>query len=73
MGWKPEVFVEGKWARNALVFATEPEALASARELMDRWMNVRDARAIEVVGEPATHFFDREAVGVSCNRPIPNP
>ena len=69
MGWKPEVFVEGKWSRNGLVFATEAEALASARELMDRWMNVRDARAIEVVGEPATHFFN--PLAVSCNRPLP--
>jgi hypothetical protein len=23
MSWKPEVFVEGKWSRNALVFATK--------------------------------------------------
>jgi len=70
MGWKPEVFVEGKWSRNGVTFATEPEALASARELMDRWMNVKDARAVEVVGEPATHIFTVDMQGVRRNMPI---
>jgi hypothetical protein len=28
MPWKPEVFVEGKWSQNQLVFATREEAEA---------------------------------------------
>jgi len=45
--WKPEVFVQGSWAQNALVFATEAEARDNARELMGRWMLVEDYRAVE--------------------------
>ena len=48
MNWKPEVMVAGngdKWSQNALVFATEAEALQSARDLMSRWMMVMDCRA----------------------------
>jgi hypothetical protein len=71
MGWKPEVFVEGGWSRNSLVFRTEAEALASANELAWRWVNVEDTRAVEVVGEPATHVFVPDEVGLSCNRPLP--
>lgn len=70
MGWKPEVYVEDKWSRNSLVFATEEEAIASAKELMDRWMNVTAARAVEVPGEPATHKFDPSGP-FSPNVPLP--
>jgi hypothetical protein len=48
MSWKPEVFVQGKWSRNGLVFATKEEAERSARDLMNRWMLVEDCRAVEV-------------------------
>lgn len=48
MAWKPEVFVEGKWSRNGLVFETEEEAKRSASDLMYRWINVQDSRAVEV-------------------------
>ena len=47
MSFKPEVFVEGKWSQNSLVFATEDEAKAKARELMSRWTLVQDSRAVE--------------------------
>jgi hypothetical protein len=47
MAWKPEVFVEGKWSSNALVFETEAEAKASAEDLMMRWFAVNDARAVQ--------------------------
>lgn len=47
MAWKPEVKVGGEWARNGLVFATEEEAKANARDLMGRWMLVTDYRAVE--------------------------
>lgn len=46
MTWKPEVRVNGQWSQNALVFATEEEAMLSARDLMNRWMLVEDARTV---------------------------
>lgn len=48
MSFKPQVKVAGngdKWCDNALRFATEAEALASARDLMMRWMLVTDCQA----------------------------
>lgn len=48
MSWKPEVFVENKWSRNGLVFATKEEAEDNAKELMYRWVSVCDSRAVEV-------------------------
>jgi hypothetical protein len=66
MGWKPEVLVENKWSRNGLVFASEQEAKDNARDLMNRWMNVQDSRAVEVVGEPANYsYLDRQLVAVT--------
>lgn len=50
MNWKPEVQTAGNgdsWSQNSLVFATEAGALASARDLMGRWMLVTDCRAAE--------------------------
>ena len=47
MSYKPEVFVEGKWAGNGLRFATEEEALESGRELLSRWFVPTDYRATE--------------------------
>ena len=46
MSWKPEVFVEGKWSQNGLVFETEKEAADNARDLMGRWIMVCDSRAV---------------------------
>lgn len=42
MSWKPAVEVNGdpKWSYNALRFETKEEALASAKDLMDRWLMV---------------------------------
>jgi hypothetical protein len=56
MAWKPEVFVENKWSRNALVFATEQEASDNARDLMFRWLLVTDSRAVEV-DEPVNYRY----------------
>jgi hypothetical protein len=41
--WKPVVQTDntGKWYGNALRFATQEEAQASARDLAMRWMLVR--------------------------------
>lgn len=48
MPWKPEVFVEGKWSQNSLVFATESEAAEHAHNLFMRWTPCESSRAVEV-------------------------
>lgn len=42
MSWKPAVQVNGDptWSYNALRFETKEEAMASARDLMNRWLLV---------------------------------
>ena len=47
--WKPEVQTvnDEKFYQNNLAFATEAEALYSARDLMNRWLLVTDCRAVE--------------------------
>jgi hypothetical protein len=49
MSWKPEVIADssGKWAGNALRFATREEAEANVRALAGRWILVRDTRVVE--------------------------
>lgn len=50
MSWKPAIATvesNGKFYTNNLAFATEEEALESARDLMMRWMLVTDYRAQE--------------------------
>ncbi len=47
MSWKPEVMVSGKWAGNALVFATREEAEQNASDLLMRWFVPTDSRAVE--------------------------
>ena len=47
MSWKPEVFLEGKWSANGLVFATEKEAADNAAALLMRWFVPTDSRAVE--------------------------
>ena len=49
MSWKPEVIADnsGKWCGNGLRFATSDEAEANVRNLMMRWMMVRDTRVVE--------------------------
>ena len=50
MSWKPEVKVTnngGQWSQNNLAFATEAEALESARDLFNRWFLCEDFRAAE--------------------------
>lgn len=37
MSYRPMVLVGREWAGNGVRFATEDEALASARDLMSRW------------------------------------
>lgn len=67
MSWKPEVFVDNQWSRNALVFATEQEAKDNARDLMMRWFAVSDSRAVEV-DEPVNYaYVNRELKAVSSD------
>ncbi len=49
MSFKPEVIADssGKWAGNALRFATREEAEADVRDLMNRWFLVRETRVVE--------------------------
>ena len=37
----------GKWAGNGVRYATREEAEAGARDLMSRWMLVREWRVVE--------------------------
>jgi hypothetical protein len=57
MAWKPEVFVQGAWSRNGLVFATKQEAEDNAKNLMWRWLLVEDTRAVEV-DEPVNYKWE---------------
>jgi hypothetical protein len=47
MSFKPQVFVDGEWGMNNLVFATKEEAEISARDLFNRWFLCTDHRAFE--------------------------
>ncbi len=65
MNYKPEVFVEGQWAQNALVFATRKEAEDNARALFMRWTMCSDSRAVETT-EPVNYSYtDGELVAVN--------
>lgn len=65
--WKPEVMADssGNWYDNALRFATEKEAFDNARNLMQRWLAVRDFRATEC-DDPVNYSYVNgklEAIG----------
>lgn len=49
MSFKPEVIADssGKWAGNALRFATREEAEANVADLARRWFLVRETRVVE--------------------------
>lgn len=57
MSWAPTVRTKGdpKYYTNGLRFATEAEALASARALMMRWMAVEDYAAEERPDDPVNY------------------
>jgi hypothetical protein len=67
MSWKAEVVTDdsGKWASNALRFATEAEAIGYAKNLHARWTLVREYRATEC-DDPVTSTWDEA-------RPDPEP
>jgi hypothetical protein len=62
MSFKPEVEVEGKWARNGLVFSTREEAEANAANLYSRWTLTTGHRAVEV-DEAGQLPLDRQRAG----------
>ena len=53
--WKPEVIADdsGKWAGNAVRFATREQAEAWVQDLKRRWTLVRDTRVVPS-GDPVT-------------------
>ncbi len=65
MSWKPEVFLEGKWSQNALVFATEKEAADNARDLLMRWFVPTDSRAVESTDPVNYKYVDGQLVPVT--------
>lgn len=62
--WAPEVVAEshGRWSRNALRFATEAEAAASAAELAGRWWAVTQHRAAPAVEPVNAEWRDGQLV-----------
>lgn len=64
MSWKPEVIADGigKWAGNALRFATKEEAESNVYDLMMRWMSVRETRVVEC-DDPVTHTYVDHVLG----------
>lgn len=59
MSYRPMVQVSGKWAGNGVRFATEDEAMASARDLMSRWFLVENYGA-ESSEDPVNCAWDQE-------------
>ena len=59
MNWKPAFLIKGedKPSTNALVFATEREALSSAAELFSRWTVPIGFVAIETA-DPVNYRWD---------------
>lgn len=64
--WKPEVLVDGKWATNALRFATAAEAEGSVRELMSRWWVPTDGRAAESEDPVNYRFVDGQNIRIEA-------
>jgi len=65
MSYKPQVKVPNdEFTSNGLAFATEEEALASARCLMDRWFLVIDYRAIESDQPVNYHHVDGKDISL---------
>lgn len=65
MSWKPAVEVNGdqNWSYNALRFETKEEALASAKDLMNRWLLVTAFDAHES-DEPVNYKLVDNDVGL---------
>lgn len=66
MSYRPMVLVSGKWAGNALRFATAEEAAASAANLFQRWTLCEGHRA-EESDDPVNYVWD------DCTGNVPLP
>tara|TARA_R110000765_G_scaffold9890_3_gene30600 strand:+ start:293 stop:532 length:240 start_codon:yes stop_codon:yes gene_type:complete len=61
MAWKAEVQTQGNgedWDGNALVFATEDEAVGYAEDLMSRWTAVKEYRVVECQDEATYRYSE---------------
>ncbi len=67
MSFKTEVCVDGKWASNALRFATEREAQLYGAELLSRWFVPTDARPAESSDEVNYKFDEQQFFAVPLN------
>ena len=73
MSFKPEVFVDNRWNQNGLVFETESEALANARNLMARWYLVENCRAVASDHAVNYRFIDGQLIAIDTKDPLEMP
>jgi hypothetical protein len=64
MAWKTEVHTSDGWNTNALVFATEKEAVDYGHELLSRWWVPDDSRAVESADAVNYKFENGRAVSL---------
>ena len=58
MGYKSEVFVDGEWGRNGVVWPDMASAETAAADLYSRWTLTTDHRAVEVDEKPNRPTWD---------------
>ena len=51
-GWVTEVFAQGEWVPNGIVWPDEESALEAGRDLLSRWFVPTDYRAVPTDKEP---------------------
>jgi hypothetical protein len=64
--YAPQVIADssGKWAGNALRFATREEAEDNVRDLMNRWFLVTDTRVVESDDPVNYRYVDGKLIDV---------
>ena len=73
MAWKPEIFTEGKWYPNGLVFETEAEAMDNACALFHRWTAAKGYRAVKSDHAVNYRWRDGELVKLDTSDPLEMP
>ena len=73
MSFKPEVIADssGKWAANALRFATSEEAEANVQDLMMRWFAVTETRVVESDDPVNYRYVDGRLESLTSEAPPP--
>lgn len=68
--WKPVVKVgnDPKWYDNSVRFATQEEALISARDLFNRWTMATEHSAVES-DDPVNYRIDLETMTMTAVTP----